>query len=237
MQSIKEPNSCDKFNSAPKQTRKINPTRRSVSGQYAFRGDRAIPFESTLERDFLVRCEFDLSVLDVIPQPVEVPFTDSNGGKYIYTPDFLVYYHLGTGSHVNYPKPLLIEVKPTEQWRSHWRKWLPKWKAALRYAKFQGWGFHIYDESRIRDISFKNIRFLDRYRRMNVDQEERDQLIICIQEMGSCSIEYLLARYFSGIYKDRGLALIWHLLSVRKLECDISIPLNVSTELWVPEHG
>lgn len=46
----------------PTQTRKIRPTRRSVSGVYSFRGQTAIPFESTLERDFLIRKEFALCV-------------------------------------------------------------------------------------------------------------------------------------------------------------------------------
>lgn len=75
--------------------RKICPTRRSVSGMYAFRGQSSIAFESTLERDFLIRTEFCLGVLDVIPQPVEIPFVATNGRNYTYTPDFLVYYRLG----------------------------------------------------------------------------------------------------------------------------------------------
>jgi hypothetical protein len=45
-------NSCD--TALPRQTRKIKPTRRSVSGVYPFRGETAIPIESTLERDFLI---------------------------------------------------------------------------------------------------------------------------------------------------------------------------------------
>lgn len=54
-------NSRDEF--APmQQVRKIGPTRRSVSGVYAFRGERSIEFESTLERDFLMRVEFSQPV-------------------------------------------------------------------------------------------------------------------------------------------------------------------------------
>jgi hypothetical protein len=83
-------NHCDFVK--PKQTRKIKPTRRSVSGIYPFRGETAIAYESTLERDFLIRKEFNLYVLDIIPQPVQIPFTSNNGQVYTYTPDFLVYY-------------------------------------------------------------------------------------------------------------------------------------------------
>ena len=95
-----------------KQVRKINPTRRSVSGVYAFRGESSVAYESTLERDFLIRTEFCIDVLDVVPQPTAIPFTGINGQSYTYTPDFLVYYRLGNRHYENYPKPMLIEVKP-----------------------------------------------------------------------------------------------------------------------------
>jgi len=94
----------------PKQTRKIGPTRRSVSGYVSFHGNTPMPYESTLERDFLVKMDFDLEVLDVIPQPVQIPFFARNGQKYTYTPDYLVYFRLGDRSPCNYPRPLLVEV-------------------------------------------------------------------------------------------------------------------------------
>lgn len=229
-------NSCDDIPGSPSQVRKIGPTRRSVSGRYAFRGHTSIPFESTLERDFLMRCEFQLSVLDVIAQPVELPFHGNTGGEYNYTPDFLVYYRLGSRSHHNYPRPMLVEVKPEEEWRKNWRKWLPKWKAARRYAINQGWTFRVFDESRIRDVVLKNIRFLDRYNRMTFDPADSEQVVHTVSEMGSCKVDYLLTRHFAGIYRDRGLAHLWHLLASRKLDCDISAPLSNATELWVPDY-
>lgn len=169
MKTVVLGNSCD---NALTPTRKIGPTKRSVSGRYAFRGDSSISFESTLERDFLIKAEFSLSVLDVISQPVSIPFEGVNGQTYAYTPDFLVYYRLGDRAYGDYPKPLLVEVKPEAEWRANWRKWLPKWKAARRYARTQGWEFRIHDESRIRHVSLANIRFLERYKRMTFAAEE-----------------------------------------------------------------
>ena len=225
-------NSCDTV--MPRQMRKIKPTRRSVSGFYAFRGETAIQFESTLERDFLIRTEFSLSVLGVIPQPVQIPFVASNGQTYIYTPDFLVYYRLGSAHYDDYPKPVLVEVKPEKEWRKHWREWLPKWKAAWRYAQEQGWAFHIYDESRIRDKALENIRFLERYKRMQFPVEESRWVIDNVRPMGATPFHYILARHFMGLYRAEGIAHIWHLLATRQLDCDISRPLNEFTELWVP---
>lgn len=227
-------NSCD--SNKPRQMRKIGPTRRSVSGIYAFRGETPVQFESTLERDFIIRKEFCLAVLEVIPQPCQVPFIGSNSQPYTYTPDFLVYYRLGSMAYPEYPKPVLIEVKPKSEWRKHWRKWLPKWKAAYRYAKEQGWAFHIYDESRIRDEVLANIRSLDRYKRMQFPVEESRWIVENVRQMGSAPFHYLLARHFMGEYRAAGIAHIWHLLACRQLDCDISRPLNDFTELWVPTY-
>lgn len=229
-------NSCDKIDIVPTPVRKIKPTRRSVSGQYAFRGQTAIAFESTLERDFLIRCEFQSSVLDVVSQPVQIPFKTSNGREFTYTPDFLVYYRLGTRSHIDYPKPLLVEVKPTTEWRLHWREWFPKWKAARRHAISQGWQFRIFDEHRIRGAALDSIRFLERFARMSFDDPDKNQVKECVESMGSCTVDYLLSRFFPGIYRKQGLAIIWHLVAIRVLDCDVLSPLSEATELWVADY-
>lgn len=220
----------------PRQTRKIGPTRRSVSGVYAFRGETPIQFESTLERDFLIRKEFSLAVLDIIPQPIQIPFVAPNGAAHTYTPDFLVYYRLGDREYGDYPKPVLVEVKPEHEWRKHWREWLPKWKAARRYANQQGWVFHIHDESRIRDQALENVRFLERYKRMQFAGEESRWVVETVRQMGSAPFHYLLARHFMGMYQGEGIAHIWHLLATRQLDCDITRPLGEFTELWIPTN-
>ena len=232
MRSLKDRNSCDDVQRTPTQTRKIKPTRRSVSGQYAFRGQSGVAFESTLERDFLMRCEFQTSVLDVIAQPVQIPFSTPDGREFFYTPDFLVYYRLGSRSHENFPRPRLVEVKPGSEWKAHWRSWSPKWKAARRYARAQGWDFCISDESRIRDQVFTSIRFLEKYGRMKFELEDQEQVVESVSLMGFCTVEYLLSRFFPGVYRTKGLALIWHLVAARRLDCDVSRPLSENTELW-----
>lgn len=224
-------NSCDPI--YPRQMRKIKPTRRSVSGIYSFRGEVPIPYESTLERDFLIKMEFSLSVLSVVPQPIEVPF-ELEGGAYVYTPDFFVSYRQIESALLDYSRPILVEVKPSEEWRKNWRAWSKKWKAALRIARSQGWEFHIYDESRIRDKALENIRFLDPYKRMQFAAEETQWILANLAAMGSAPVHFLLARHFMGEYRAAGIAHIWHLLATRQIDCDINLPLNERTELWVP---
>lgn len=214
--------------------RKIGPTRRSLSGIYMFRRESSIAYESSLERDFLIRKEFFLNVLEIIPQPVQIPFTGTNGRSYTYTPDFLVMYRLGNREYPGYPKPALVEVKERKEWRKHWRRWSAKWKAAMRCAKEQGWTFHVHDESRIRDQALENIRFLERYKRMRFAEHDSERVIEILADIGSVPLDNLLTLHFEGSARAEGIAHLWHLLAVRRLECDISRALSNLTELWVP---
>lgn len=222
-------NRCDR----PKQVRKIKSTWRSVSGFLPFRGAGGIPFESLLERDFLKRMRFNYRVETVIAQPVSVDFIDPSGRANTYTPDFLVYYHLTDSPIGQYTKPMLVEVKPAYEWRRNWRAWRGKWKAARRYAQQQGWTFSVYDESRIRGQALENIVFLERFERYTFDQEEIDMVINTIAGMEVAPVHYLLARHFNGIYKGHGVSILWHLLAVGLVQCDINEPLDEYLELWV----
>lgn len=223
-------NSCDQ----PKQVRSIKATRRSVSGFLPFRGVGGVPFESLLERDFLKRMRFSHRVESVIAQPVRVDFLDSLGRSQTYTPDFLVYYRQPADVHyMHYFKPMLVEVKPAYEWRKNWRAWLGKWKVARRYAREEGWTFSIYDESRIRGLPLDNIVFLERFERLEFDREDIEMVLKTLREMEFAPVHYLLARHFKGVYRDRGVALLWHLIATQRVECDITEPLNEYLELWV----
>ena len=223
----------------PTQTRKIKPTRRSVSGIYAFRGKTAIAYESTLERDFIIRKEFDLRVQKIIPQPIQIPFVLPSGRAYTYTPDFLVYFQSANERGGICTKPVLIEVKEESEWRENWRSWLPKWKAAYRYARQEGWTFKIQDESRIRDDdAFKNIKFLEIYQRMHFPAEELQKTLERVRLMGSVTCQDVLPAQVKDELSNRhAKSLVWHLLATRRLDCDISQPLNDQTTLWESING
>lgn len=221
----------------PSQVRKIGPTRRSVSGVYPFRGERSIPFESTLERDFLIRSEFCSVVLDVTAQPVEIPFQARNGRGYIHTPDFLVQYRAGNRTWDEGIPPLLVEVKPRAKLRECWPDLKPKFMAARRFAREQGWSFRIYDESRIRDQMLTNIMFLRRYRFMEFPPEDVREVLTSLEAMGEAPFHYLVGRHFVGIAdKAVGVSLVWSLLASGLVECDMTRPLGNNTIFWIPCH-
>lgn len=226
-------NMCDKL-VAPRQMRKIKPTRRSVSGVFPFRGEVSVPYESTLERDFIIRREFNRLVLQVIPQPVQIPF-EVNGRSYTYTPDFLVYYRTDDYPWACGMKPLLVEVKERSELRASWQKLKPKFRAALRFAKENGWNFRVHDEYRIRDLVFENIRFLSRYKRMEFQVADTHNILGTLSTMGQAPFHYLVSRHFNGKYDSAsGIAHIWHLLATNNIECDMTLPLTHDTVLWLP---
>ncbi len=196
----------------------------------------SIPYESTLERDFLVRTSFSRRVLDIIPQPVRIEYQARSGRVFPYTPDYLVHYRIdkdapwGTGR-----PPRLVEVKPREEIRAKWPDMKPKFRAALHYARERGWEFTICDESRIRDQVLANIMFLQRYKRMEFPMEETVWILGNLRDMGQAPFDYLVSRHFFG-WNDRavGISHLWHLLATGQVECDMSQPLNNQTIFWVP---
>ncbi len=199
-----------------------------------FRGEQPIEYESTLERDFIYRTEFFIHVLDVIPQPVSIEFKAGNGRIRTYTPDFLVYFRLGNREYPTYPKPMLVEVKPRDEWKRHWRAWSPKWKAAITHAKQEDWYFRIKDESRIRDQALANIQWLRRFKRTQLDPCLTDEILEDLWQLGSAQASLLVSRHFGNHQCLDGFRHIWALLAQRHLQCDISrAPLHGSTELWV----
>ena len=199
-----------------------------------FRNECTIPYESTLERDFITRTEFFLDVLDIIPQPAEIEFETRSGRTYTYTPDFLVYRRVGNREYGSFPKPVLVEVKPKRAWRKHWRRWSGKWKAAKRYAHERGWQFQIKDESRIRDEVLRNILWLTRFKRTQVDEDRTVEVLDDLEGLGSATLQRLAQRHFQGEDKRMAFQHLWALLAQRQVDCDIARPLNEDTELWVP---
>lgn len=193
-----------------------------------------VAFESTLERDFLVRLEADQRVLTVTSQPLTIKFAGFDGRAYPYTPDYLVRYRPVTHVSENKIPPALIEVKPNAELREHLIEWKPKFRTAIRFCKEQGFIFHFMDETRIRDQRWKNVVFLQRYRKMQVEDIEIDRIADHLRMLGMSSISDLLANHFRTHPVD--IRHLWHLVATSKISCDLSLPLSNSTVLWVPNN-
>jgi len=218
--------------------RRIKSTRRSVSGRVMFNGEKAIPYESSLERDFIIRHSFSPKVLDIHSQPLQIKYTGLNGRSYTYTPDYLVLFKDTYELFDDYQKPLLVEVKYREELLRNWSKLKPKFKAARQHAHELGAEFRIYDEYRIRDQAFDNIMFLRRYKKMSFDELDTERLISRLSKMGRSSFDYLLSStFYSQRTQAVGISHIWHLVSTGKIKCYMHLPLGRKAVLWVSEEN
>jgi len=209
----------------------------SVSGNYAFRGDSTIWYESTLERDFIKKLEFNDSVIEVVSQPVVIPYETELGNQSSYTPDFLIQFITPEDSEVSdYLKPILAEVKPRDFLVRDWKRLKVKFRAAHKFALSQGWQFKIYDEGRIRDQFLENINFINRFLRSSFPEDNIATLISTLRKLGHCPINMLPVH----IYKSEqnvlmGISLAWHLVARKVFSCDMTQPLNQATVIWVNE--
>ncbi len=213
-----------------KSVRKPKSVYGSVSGYYAFRGEDTIWFESTLERDLLQKLEFNANVMQVVSQPVEIPYLTNLGNPSTYTPDFLVQFY-ETKCH---QPPLLIEVKPIQKLKKDWTILKPKLKAGLEYAHDQGWNFKIYDEKRIRDQLLANIQFLKRYKNADFPKDDTIRILEKLEEFEVNCVNGLASSLYKSDQKVlQMIAHIWFLVEKKLICCDLTQPLKPTTVIWV----
>lgn len=218
--------------------RKIGYTYGGISGHFAFRKEKSIAFESTLERDLLTLLEFNDSVSDVIGQPVTIEYTNKNGRDVTYTPDFLVFFNEPSADLLRMQrKPLLIEVKPRAKLTKYWDKLKKKIQIGIQYAHANDMIFKVYDESRIRNMYLKNIQFLKRYKRLTYNEEDAMNILSLVYSNGALPIGHILEHLFVT-QEQKGIALgqIWNMLANKQLLCSMETPLNIKTLVWTNEE-
>ena len=213
------------------QRRTIGVTGGSVSGLYLFRGSDVIAFESTLERDFLVRLETFKHVTNVTSQPFTLEYTCSQNKARKYTPDFLVEFDLKIHPYI---PPQVIEVKPRKFIKKKLLAEKDKFKAAFQYCRENAFIFHFMDEERIHDNRFYNAKFLKRYRQSEIDSKEIESIVDLFKEKPSMLFENILnTNYLGKRYRSEGIYIVWSLIAQRVLDCDFNEKINFQTELWL----
>lgn len=68
---------------------------------------------------------------------------------------------------------------------------------------------------------------------MDFAPEDTSAVLKSIYEMGEAPLHYILALHFSGFERE-GTSHLWHLLASRQLDCDVRLPLDDFTSLWIP---
>ena len=207
----------------------------SISGNYSFRKQRTIWFESTLERDFLLKQDYDPLVIDVVAQPIRIPYVTRFGNESTYTPDFLVQY-VGASDSPDQVScvPLLVEIKPRKKIIQNWSQLKPKFVAAKKFAAERKWKFKIIDESRLYDQYWKNLLVLKKFKRSVVDENTKNILLTILKAVGVTTFnELLLSSSFDKQNRKMIEVNIWILIAKKVLACDLNNPLSSDTLIWI----
>jgi len=209
--------------------RAIKPSRRSVTGRFPIAG-ASVPFESALERDYLVVLAFEDQIAAVLSQPLRIDFQDDRGNARHYTPDYLVRYRSPALPQT------LVEVKYRADLRADWEKLKPRFRAAIRHARQHGMKFRIQTEVEIRGrADVASLRFLLRYREQAEMPELESRLLACLASLRTASVEELLTAAVPPEMRLAAQAALWRLIAVRHIHTDLMRPLNMGSLVTIAE--
>ena len=202
---------------------------RNVTGIAATsKADGAAQFESTLERDFLSLLEFSPEVKNIDPQPVKIDWSDADGGRRSYTPDVLVEFIEVAGK-----RPWLCEVKYRSELLEKWAELRPKFKAALHFAKEQGWRFKIVTEREIRTPHLANARFLTSYRRAIPDAGVMQDILGHLNKIHEATPRDLIDAIRPDITgQAQMISVLWYLVATFQIGVDFHKPLTMKSRIW-----
>jgi hypothetical protein len=201
---------------------------RHVTGRTALSDSGAASYESTLERDWLQVLDFDPSVTHLSCQPFSLTYS-TVGGMRRYTPDVMA--RFSDGSVVVY------EVKPREKLRAEWMSLRPRFKAASRYCRAQGWRFRVVTEREIRTPFLLNVTFLRRYRHLEPSPDVEAALLRSLRALGTTTPQALLASTcWCAENRATAVPYLWRLVATYRVATCLMTPLAMSSHIWCEDE-
>lgn len=193
-----------------------------------------MPYEGTLERDFLVLADFNSRIQKITSQPLKITYSDEADVVRRYTPDFLVKFR-GIGDE-NAWSPVLYEVKYREELQDRWQELKPRFQAAAILCRERGWRFRIVTDQFIRTPYLNNVMFLRKYVVWPDTNSLGMMLLQAMRELKLSTPSELLAASFWN--KDRrmlAVGVFWNLITTRGIGADLMAPLTMESEIWCVE--
>jgi hypothetical protein len=224
-----------------KRIRDIDPKESSQSGRFVSykQKKRVIEFESGLEQDFIHLLEFDSNVSKYIEQPFMIPY-ELNGRSRNYIPDFYVEY-IEEGRI-----PDLFEIKYADEVEESSDILEAKIAAAQEWCRNANMNYRVVTEKEIREnpVYLNNIKLLGHYvnsldpymlhNSLNFDDEHCLGIFNHIKKNGHKSID----EFVRGYSEDEEIRYeaffhIFYMLSTKRLQTDLLIPLNKNSIVWL----
>lgn len=213
--------------------RKIPKNYLFVTGGYSSQKNKVMDsFESLLEKEYLILLDFDDGVESFEVQSVRIPVTGVRNG---YVPDVLVKYRPvpETGE---IRRPLLAEVKHSDDLARNREKYAKKFEAAHAYSEERDWQFAVVDQTQIRTARLANLKFLREYR--NIEPNEQDVKTV-LKQVGKLSKLASVSSLSAAICKQEHdrlhlLPVIWHMVLTKQLVVNLDQLMGNDTAIRLP---
>ncbi|MCL2644549.1 MAG: TnsA endonuclease N-terminal domain-containing protein [Betaproteobacteria bacterium] len=184
-------------------------------------------FESPLERDFIALLEFSPEVIQYEVQPVKIEWRDGEGTHRYYRPDVRVEFREELDR-----RPWLCEVKCRADIKNNWDELHPRFRQGIRYARRQGWLFHLVSEVEIRTPYLDNARFLLPYRRRAVSEESIADIFRALDGLDTATPERVLQVLSDDPWQQaEWTPTIWHLVAHWRIETNLDRPLSMTSPI------
>lgn len=208
--------------------RNIVPSVRGITGNVPNFGK----YESSLERDFMEILRFDPEIEEFTPQPLTLEYCDQNGNLCRYTPDGLIKFKKSAKRCL---QPILFEIKYREDFRKDWRTLMPKFRAAKSHSLVRGWRFEVFTEREIRTTYLKNVKFLWQFVDRLPEPSMVDHVLKVLSDLDEADAELLLC----ALCNDKNnraafIPIIWHMVAIGLIDCNLEEPLNMRSILTLP---
>lgn len=207
--------------------RKIPPKSQALTGRLCLRDGTLVPFESMLERDCLIKLDFDVPGRNIRSQPFTIAYKVEDRA-YRYTPDVIAEF----AEHEQIPVTV-IEIKPRDVLEKKWSDFELRFNVIRELCRRNQWNFEILTEEHIRfGANIENILFLRRYLDLPVDPS-RALMILDIfndhSEVTADQILYLTCP--SNELRSTMVWILWVLVANKVLTFDMNYSLRMDTPL------
>lgn len=166
-------------------------------------------------------------------QPLTIEY-QYQGKTRKYTPDFLIKYK---------PTPVdkeplteLVEIKYSQDLIVQEAELKPKFDAAKEYCKQFGWKFCIRTEEDIRTDYLENIKFLLRYKSLDMDLMHLDYILRTMSTLRETTPQELLASCWkSATLQAEMLPYLWYMIANNKIQTDLGTKINMKSRIWMAD--
>ena len=210
--------------------RKIPRSYRSETGQFpSIKNNRSVEFESTLERDFYLRQEFEDDVESYEEQPLRI--SKKAGRRTIcHYPDCRVRFFEKVGR-----KPLFVEVKYKSDLESKKEQLAEKFDMTREFSKENGSDFTVMTEDDIRGVYLENLKFIYKYARSYPAFERHREFILQSSRVDG---PLKVSEFLDVLTPDKRrqaelLPAIWHMVFTKEIALDFNEKVTMNSIIEV----